>query len=143
MKKNNLIILTICSLLFQTWNLHAQQQTLEISNLGKKQGELYIAWYNSSADFRESSKAVYSRIVAVTGKELIAVPFDSIQAGTYAIAVFFDRNKNGKLDTNLFGVPTEKYGFSNNVYPLVRAASFEEAALKVGTAPATISIRLK
>ncbi|MBL7963267.1 MAG: DUF2141 domain-containing protein [Flavobacteriales bacterium] len=34
--------------------------------------------------------------------------------GQWAIKVFVDDNTNGKLDTNILGIPTEPYGFSNN-----------------------------
>jgi uncharacterized protein (DUF2141 family) len=34
-----------------------------------------------------------------------------IKPGKYAIAVIHDENCNGKLDTNMFGIPKEGYGF--------------------------------
>ncbi len=34
--------------------------------------------------------------------------------GWYAVSVVHDQNKNNKLDSNLFGIPKEPYGFSNN-----------------------------
>jgi hypothetical protein len=42
----------------------------------------------------------------------------SVSSGIYAIRLFLDINNNQKLDTNLFGKPTEPFGFSNN--PKVR-----------------------
>jgi uncharacterized protein (DUF2141 family) len=39
----------------------------------------------------------------------------SLKAGQYAISAFHDENNNQKLDRNSFGMPKEKYGFSNNV----------------------------
>jgi len=55
--------------------------------------------------------------------------FEDIPPGTYAIAVIHDENMNGKLDTNIFGVPTEGYGFSLDAkgalgVPPFSAASF-------------------
>ena len=38
-----------------------------------------------------------------------------------------DENKNGKLDKNLFGAPTEAYGFSNNARETFSSPSFEAA----------------
>ena len=38
-----------------------------------------------------------------------------------------NENDNYELDRNLFGLPKEKYGFSNNALPLLRAATFEES----------------
>jgi uncharacterized protein (DUF2141 family) len=46
--------------------------------------------------------------------------------GTYAVAVYQDLNQNAQLDSNVFGIPTEPYGFSNNVRPKLRAPSFDE-----------------
>lgn len=39
----------------------------------------------------------------------------SLPKGKYAVSAFHDENNNNKLDKNLVGMPTEKYGFSNNV----------------------------
>jgi uncharacterized protein (DUF2141 family) len=39
--------------------------------------------------------------------------FINIPKGIYALAVIYDENMDGKLGTNLLGVPTEGYGFSN------------------------------
>jgi uncharacterized protein (DUF2141 family) len=41
--------------------------------------------------------------------------FENIPPGTYALAVIHDENANGKLDTSWLGIPTEGYGFSNDV----------------------------
>lgn len=43
---------------------------------------------------------------------LLTIP--ELPAGRYAVAVFHDANGDGKLNTNLVGMPTEAYGFSND-----------------------------
>jgi uncharacterized protein (DUF2141 family) len=55
--------------------------------------------------------------------------FEDIPPGTYAIVVIHDENMNGKLDTNVLGIPTEGYGFSRDAkaplgVPTFSAASF-------------------
>ena len=117
--------------------------TLIVNNLGKINGRLYIAWYDNAVDFTKPDKAVYSQIVEVGGKDAVVVKFENVVPGTYAVAIFLDKNQNGRIDTNVFGIPKEKYGFSNNVYPLTRAATFKESAFTVTTAPGTQTIRLK
>ena len=42
------------------------------------------------------------------------IKFDSIPAGTYVLSCIHDENSNSVLDQNVFGIPTEGYGFSNN-----------------------------
>jgi uncharacterized protein (DUF2141 family) len=39
----------------------------------------------------------------------------NVKPGSYSIAVFHDVNGNGKLDRNFIGLPSEPYGFSNDV----------------------------
>jgi uncharacterized protein (DUF2141 family) len=39
----------------------------------------------------------------------------NLKPGSYAIAAFHDENNNKKIDKAFTGIPTEKYGFSNNV----------------------------
>jgi uncharacterized protein (DUF2141 family) len=45
--------------------------------------------------------------------------------------VFADENGNGKLDTNLVGMPTERYGFSNDAKGNRGAPEFDAAAIAV------------
>ncbi len=54
--------------------------------------------------------------------------FADIPPGTYALAVIHDENKNGKLEANWVGVPTEGYGFSNDAKALMSAPSFDAAS---------------
>ncbi|MCR6718867.1 MAG: DUF2141 domain-containing protein [Chitinophagaceae bacterium] len=118
------------------------QYTLTILGLDEKKGTLLIGWYDSAENFRKADRAVISRKVDVNGQQSANIIFENINPGTYAIAVFFDRNGDGKLDTNVLGIPKEKYGFSNNVYPAMRAARFSEAAFEV-TGDGSQVIRLK
>ena len=119
------------------------RQTLVISNLDNKNGTLYIGWYNKADSFRKADGYVIQRKVEVGGRTSVPVVFENVAAGTYAIAVFLDENVNGRIDTNFFGIPKEKYGFSNNVFPMMRAASFKESAFEVKDNNAIITIRLK
>jgi len=55
----------------------------------------------------------------------------SVPVATYAIAVYQDLNRNGRLDKSTFGFPTEPYGFSRNYRPLYRGPMWKDAALQV------------
>lgn len=140
-------IITSLIVLFSFFCLRAsaqgRTQTLIISNLANKTGSLYIGWYAAAEGFRKPDKAVFQKIAAVGGRESVPVSFENVPPGTYAIAVFFDVNGNGKMDTNFLGIPKEKYGFSNNIYPMMRAATFKESSFIVTDKEGNISIRLK
>ncbi|MDX2052710.1 MAG: DUF2141 domain-containing protein [Polyangiaceae bacterium] len=57
--------------------------------------------------------------------------FAGLPKGTYAVAVVHDENGNGKLDTNFLGMPTEGWGTTNNVKPLMSAPTFEDSKVKL------------
>ena len=53
-----------------------------------------------------------------------------IPRGTYALAVIHDENRNGELDTNWLGVPTEGYGSSSDAKAALGAPSFSAAKVR-------------
>jgi uncharacterized protein (DUF2141 family) len=69
--------------------------------------------------------------------------FQDIPLGTYALAVIHDENMNGKLDTNWLGIPTEGYGFSNDVKGLLGAPSFAAASFAYDGRNLGLTIRLE
>lgn len=127
-------------------SLPATAQTryqVKVTNLENKKGQLYIGWYGSADAFMKPQKTALAKVVPVQAKDEVIVEFDKVPAGRYAISVFLDENGNEDLDTNLVGIPKEKYGFSNNVLPAMRPATYEEAAFEVKNAPGSLSIKLK
>ena len=57
--------------------------------------------------------------------------FENIPAGSYAVAVLHDENKNEKMDFNLVGIPKEAYGFSNNAKGFMAPPKFSDAAIRL------------
>ncbi len=62
--------------------------------------------------------------------------------GNYAIAVYHDANGNNKLDKNFLGIPTEKYGFSNDAMGSFGPPDYEDCIVKVD-GNKEISIKLR
>ncbi|ULQ50696.1 DUF2141 domain-containing protein [Flavihumibacter fluvii] len=124
-------------------NGQAGSHTVIIKNLDKKKGNVFIGWYNSAQSYMDVSLAVLKKVVPVKDKEEVAVTFENVNPGVYAIAVFFDENGNGTLDKNFLGIPKEDYGFSNNVMPVTRSATFKEASFSISAKPETIVITVK
>ncbi len=61
----------------------------------------------------------------------VTCQFRGLAPGRYAVSVGHDLNGNRRVDTNLFGMPTEQWGVSNNARPALRAPRFEEAVFTV------------
>ena len=53
--------------------------------------------------------------------------------GTYAVRLYHDEDDDGELDTNLFGVPQEAFGFSNNARGSMGPPDFRKAAVVLDT----------
>src|SRR5437764_9308992 len=68
--------------------------------------------------------------------------YRNLPAGRYAVSVFHDENGNGKLDTNVVGMPTEPYGFSRDARALMGPPSFADAAFDL-QADTTITVNLR
>ena len=71
-----------------------------------------------------------------------AVVLTNLDPGPYAIILFHDENGNGKLDKNALGVPTEPYGFSNNVRGFLSPPAYEEAVMEVNAGDKAVAIVL-
>ena len=71
-----------------------------------------------------------------------AVVFTNLDPGQYAIILFHDENGNGKLDKNALGVPTEPYGFSNNVQGFLGPPAFKKAVMQVNADDKAVRIVL-
>jgi uncharacterized protein (DUF2141 family) len=126
------IILTIVFAITAMVAMNAQNKiTVEVTGITNPTGDLYIALYDSESPFL-SIKAIEGKIIKID-TETLNVTFDVPKDGYYALAIFQDENKNGKLDLGEMGIPMEKYAFSNDVDPaaLKRQPEFDECKFEV------------
>jgi uncharacterized protein (DUF2141 family) len=100
---------------------------VKVTDIVNKEGKLFIGLYNKDDDTFASTSKYYKVINLFIESNETRYTFKNISNGIYAIAIFHDENGNKELDTNIFGIPSEGYGFSNNIRPKFRPASFEEA----------------
>ena len=63
--------------------------------------------------------------------EPVWVTFESVPPGPFAIAVFHDADRDFELDTNWLGIPTEKWGVSNDAAGWLGPPKFSQAELTV------------
>ena len=105
-------------------------------------GNMSLLLFNSKSGFpSDASKACKYSIVKATGT-LQRVVFENLPAGTYAVAVMHDQNGNGLLDTNLFGIPQEGIGVSNNALNTFGPPVFEETSFSLNEQRKVIEITL-
>lgn len=107
----------------------ANDLNVTFKHIETHEGNLMVALYNSEANYQGQGKPVQVAAIPALG-EKVNYTFENLEGGTYAIKLFHDANSNGKMDTNMFGIPKEGYGFSNNVGKFGEP-EFAEAAFEV------------
>ena len=116
---------------------------VKILNIRNSTGTVDCALFDSPDGFPENAlrSAKYLMVLKILEAQATC-DFEGISPGTYALAVIHDQNMNGKLDTNIFGIPTEGYGFSNGAKALLHAPSFSAAGFRYdgGSLDLTISL---
>jgi uncharacterized protein (DUF2141 family) len=115
--------------------------TLVITNIPKAIGSMRVALFNQATGFREEEYAIRKEVFPCTDIRE-SFTFKDLPPGRYAVAVYHDSNNNGKLDTILF-IPTESYGFSNNVMGTFGPPDFEAASFVVETGTKIVPIKLR
>ena len=96
---------------------------VNITGLHSNKGKIHIALYDNAEAFPKEGRFVIKKLLSANQKSLV---INGLSFGNYAIAAFHDENDNGKLDKNIFGIPTEPYAFSNNARPKWKRPTFEE-----------------
>lgn len=117
----------------------AQTLTIEVRDVEKARGRLYVAFYSSEETFMK--KPLTGLLAEVTG-EVVVIPCRGLPAGEYAFALFLDENDNGRLDTGTFGIPTEKYAFSNDAEGVMGPPSYEKCRFTL-SADTTLVVHLR
>ena len=134
------ITTTGISLALLAGSVCAADLQVEVHGVHNAKGKIMIGLFDNAADFPNKmvrGVAVDAAVPAVTGV------FSGLPNGDFAVAVYQDENGNGKLDKNLFGVPTEPYGFSRDVMGRMGPPRFADAKLTVNGTRQTIVINLR
>lgn len=97
--------------------------------LGETGGDVLVSLFADPASWEANEPLRGIKRSADSAR--IDITVDGLAAGTYAIKAFHDINGNGALDTNLIGIPTEPYGFSNGQAGRFGPPSFEAASFEL------------
>jgi uncharacterized protein (DUF2141 family) len=104
---------------------------VEVGNLRNARGKVLAALYKSEKDFTKDEKsAVATAQVNLSGKQQAQIVFE-VAYGEYAFLLLHDENSNGKMDTNLLGIPKEGYAASNNAKNSLGAPKYADAKFKL------------
>lgn len=138
------IFLITTLILCKIFSLTAQQEratfdlTVVITGIENDKGKIYLAIYDSEETFLTEVQGI---VAAIKDRKSVGI-FKGLRKGVYAISLFHDENDNKKMDTKIFGIPKEPYGFSNNVKIFMGPPKFKDVKFNLES-DKTISIRVK
>jgi len=134
------VYLSIVTLLLSQGVLFASELVVTIAGVNNHNGRVFIAIYNEAEGFPQKGAEYMGLSVS---PDISEVSFESIPPGRYSISVFHDENDDGVMNRNMFGVPVEGYGFSNNARGVFGPPDFEQTAFFVDNGKNYISINIK
>lgn len=116
---------------------------LQVKNITNKKGCIRIAMYKEENHFLKNEHSFLKKMIPIDTAGTMEIVLPNLQYGQYAIAIYHDANNNDKLDKNIFGIPKEPYGFSNNPKAKWRAPKFHETSVQLDQAQKKLNIDLK
>ncbi|MEM9621230.1 MAG: DUF2141 domain-containing protein [Pseudomonadota bacterium] len=109
---SKLILLAMCPMLFVLPS-HADSLKITVTNVAQTSGNIMLQLVSSEGEFKgEGTPVAQLQQRAVAGA--MSFHFDNLATGEYAFRISHDVNGNQTVDTNMMGIPTEPWAFSNN-----------------------------
>lgn len=115
--------------------------TLTITNLKSSTAPIIMGVYSIKNKFPDPRDKFKEYTFKPNGKMLV-VKITNLKFGMYAMAIYQDENSNGTIDKNMVGIPTERYGFSNNYKPMIRAPRFNDCMFEYSAKANAVSVKL-
>lgn len=98
---------------------------IEVENIATTTGIIWVGIYDSAPNFLIKEKAIVQGF-KIQRPGRLTMRFSDLPFGSYAVALFHDRNDNGEMDRNLVGIPSEPFAFSGKPRSKWRLPRFEE-----------------
>ncbi|MCP3872725.1 MAG: DUF2141 domain-containing protein [Desulfobacteraceae bacterium] len=113
---------------------------IHIKGFENSNGIAKVGLSNSKANY-ESKTPFKGFNFKISNNEVVETI--SLPLGEYAIKVYHDENENHELDTRIFGIPAERYGFSNDARGSFGPPEYDAAAFKLDSNPKEITITIQ
>jgi uncharacterized protein (DUF2141 family) len=118
---------------------------LEIQNIHSNKGVILISVYTAPEQYPYHPARTYElRKDSLAGGKLQKTISD-LTPGRYGLCVLDDENGSGQMESGMFGIPSEGFGFANNVKPFLKRPDYEQILFNIspGINRMQINIRYK
>ena len=114
-----------------------------VKGVASDEGQVLVALFLDDRGWPDDETAAFGAEVLPIREGGAQVTFEDVPAGPFALSVFHDKDKDRELDSGLFGIPTEDYGFSRDARDAFGPPGFDEARLDLAageTLPVTVHV---
>jgi uncharacterized protein (DUF2141 family) len=118
---------------------HSVTLHINVSGATPSKGHIILSLFSSADNYLKSP--ILSKTNSVNSAGMADFELSDLLPGVYALNAIYDEDSNGKLNTSLFGIPTELVGFSNNAKGYFGPPKFDKVVFEALTSQ-QISIRL-
>ncbi|EIM78096.1 hypothetical protein A3SI_04837 [Nitritalea halalkaliphila LW7] len=117
---------------------------IEVGDFESDEGEMSWLLFDKEEGFpNKPEKALKRGGERIKGGKASLTLSDLEKGKRYAVSVFHDKEKNGKLPTSTFGIPKAQYGFTQDAKGRMGPPKFKDAAFTAEKEGATLKIRLQ
>jgi uncharacterized protein (DUF2141 family) len=105
--------------------------TVHVEGVNNEGGNIGVLVFQNDRGWPEDRMIAFKDVVVPAHPGTVDVTIPGLPAGTYAVAVAHDANKNHKLDKNFFGKPKEQWGLSGNPHAVLKAPPFSKCQFQL------------
>jgi uncharacterized protein (DUF2141 family) len=100
-----------------------------VTGFPNENGQALVALFLSARGWPSDQTLAFGRAVLPIRQGQAVATFEDVPAGPFAVSAFHDEDVDRVLDTGLFGIPSEDYGFSRDARDTFGPPGFEAARL--------------
>ncbi len=121
--------------------LPATALKIHITGFDNNDGVAKVALVNSKENYESDGTPYKGFNYKIINNEVIQTL--TLPHGEYAVKVIHDENSNDELDTRMFGIPKERYGFSNDARGSFGPPDYKDARFTLESPEQKISIQIQ
>jgi uncharacterized protein (DUF2141 family) len=123
------IILAIC-LLFSLYQEKAKLD-IEITNIRSPKGVIRLSIYTRSDQYPFKPFKTYEVKKESLNQGRIHTSINDLSPGQYGLCFLDDENRSGQMESNLFGIPLEGFGFANNPKLFLKKPEYDRIVFRL------------
>jgi uncharacterized protein (DUF2141 family) len=124
--------------------VHAADLAVTVENIQDGSGQVLVGLFDSAAAFpKHAQRGQKIPASQRDAKGSVRLNFTGLPEGTYVVSAIHDKDGNGKLTTNLVGMPTEPYGFTGQGSGSFGPPAFKDVSFNLPAEGAAITVPTK